>query len=81
MRDILENMSESDKERIREMPKGLVLGLHFDLGMHIRNHYGLLQGNDRLLRAACGEKSFCDPDDASANILEALWDALQKSVG
>lgn len=78
VKDVIGRMSEDEKRTLRKMPKGHLLDLHFELGLYIRNSYGLLRGNDRLLHAACGRSYLRDPDDASMHIIEALWDALQE---
>jgi hypothetical protein len=77
IRQIIAQMPENDRDALRKMSRSSLLGLHFGLGMYIRNRYGLLQGNEELLRAACGRDRLCDPDQASMRIVEAVWDALQ----
>ena len=56
------------------------------LGQYIRNRFGLWKGNEELLRS-CSEHAEKvgrprlgqHPDDASATIIDALWERL--SVG
>jgi hypothetical protein len=74
--DILSNLSDEEKMQIRITRKDGLMQLHFGLVTGIRNRYGLLKGNDKLLLSACGHP--CRPDDASVKIIEALWEALQK---
>ena len=50
--------------------------LHFPLGMHLRNRFGLWGGN-WILRASCGHSH---PDACSAVILEALWHSVRRSA-
>lgn len=72
---LLAELKAEDKAHIRAMKKDDLIDLHFSLGMYIRNHLGLWQGNEALL-ADCGR---IHPDDASGVILEALWAELQRS--
>jgi hypothetical protein len=61
--------------QIVALPEDGLISLRFGLGQHIRNAFGLWEGNDTLLRA-CGT---IEPDDASMVILEALWERLQQA--
>ena len=63
-------------ELLRGMDDGELNGLHFSLGMSIRNELGLWSGNDELV-AACGVSH---PDDASGVILRALRDHLVETA-
>jgi hypothetical protein len=75
--DIISGMSESDKETVRKTNRDDLIQFHFTWGMGIRNHYGLLRGNEELLRDACGNHWLLDADEASHRIMEAVWDALE----
>lgn len=80
VKDIIGRMSDSDKEMLRNTNKDALILFHFPWGTSIRNRYGLLRGNEELLRSACGPRSYrSDPDDASVRIMEAVWEALQAS--
>jgi len=74
--DILPRLSLSQRLEIKLMKKESIDSLHFDLGLSIRNRYGLWRGNDRLIFSACGFR--CHPDDASMKIIEAVRNELQK---
>lgn len=76
VRDILPRMSRLEKFRIMFMKKEDTIALHFELGLWIRNHYGLWRGNEKLILSACGSR--CHPDEASAKIVDAVWQALHK---
>jgi hypothetical protein len=76
VRDILPRVSRLEKLRIMFMKKEDTTSLHFELGLWIRNRYGLWRGNEKLILSACGFR--CHPDEASAKIIEALWQALHK---
>ena len=80
VKDIISRMSESDKETVRKTNREDLIQFHFFWGMGIRNQYGLLRGNEELLRHACGDDLFGDADEASLRIMEAVWDALQASA-
>lgn len=65
----------AEKALIRSMTKSELSHFHFDLGLWIRNNFGLWRGNNKLLKA-CG----CDhADPASGVILEALWRRLKRN--
>jgi len=61
----------------------LVGNLHFSLGMHIRNQFGLWSGNTDLLeacrQAAEIEGNSIHPDTASSIIIKALWKHLKQT--
>ena len=74
---IIADLSNEDKEMIREMSKGGLVTLHHELGMCIRNSFGLWEGNTELLEA-CGSPVM-KPDSASAVIIEATWKRLRET--
>jgi hypothetical protein len=72
--DILDVLIEpKDKELIKAMKEDELIGLHFFLGLAIRNNFGLWQGNESLMR----ELVSIYPDDASSVLIEAYWKHLQ----
>jgi hypothetical protein len=73
--DILGSLSDEDKATLRKTKQDDLIMFHHGWGTGIRNHYGLWQGNDKLIESACGKD--CHPDDASMVIIEAVWSALQ----
>ncbi len=71
-------ISELDDESLRSlrgMDEADLAGLHFGLGMWIRNNFGLWSGNNALLEdcASDGEPGCFDPDEASMVILRKVW--------
>jgi Domain of unknown function (DUF6794) len=76
VKDILPQLPLYRKLEIRFMKKEHINSMHLDLGLSIRNRYGLWRGNDKLILSACGYQ--CHPDDASMKIIEAVWQALHK---
>jgi hypothetical protein len=68
-------MSAEAMAQMVDLPEDELISLRFGLGQHIRNAFGLWEGNDTLLRA-CGT---ADADEASMVILEALWERLQQA--
>jgi hypothetical protein len=72
---LLAELSPEDQDLLREMEADDLWSLHMGLGMAIRNHFKLWQGNDALL-AECGSY---DPDAASNMIIDALWRRLRNA--
>ena len=58
---------------IHALEENELVGEHFGLAGFIRNAFGLWNGNDKLI-AATGT---IHPDDASIEVLRALWRHLQ----
>lgn len=83
---LLVHLSEEDKAAIRDRSKETLIELHFALGLEIRNRFGLNSGNFELMKSCTRyprpdnlmpHLAF-DPDDASAVIIEALWEELRR---
>ena len=74
---LLTELSEKDQQIIRIMAEDQLSSLHFSLGNHIRNEFGLWQDNEELLKACCPDASLRNADDSSAEIIKALWWKLQ----
>ena len=65
--DIIENMSESEKENIADTPEEDLIMFHHGWGTGIRNHYNLWQ-NKALVQATGKEHA----DDAS-NVIKSVF--------
>ena len=76
VKDILTRMSPESKATVKGTKKKDLILFHHGWGTGIRNYYGLLRGNQKLIQSACGKP--CHPDDASMFIIEAVWTELQK---
>jgi len=74
--DLLTRLSEDDKKRIKETPKEDLRDFHFNIGVDIRNTYGLWGTNKKLVKQTVG--IFGHPDDVSSIIIEKLWERLQR---
>ena len=74
--DILRDMPEDDKQRLRDTSSSDLIMFHMGWGMGIRNQFGLWRGNHDLMLSACGRP--CHPDDASMLVIEAVWRAVQR---
>lgn len=72
---ILKEMSETDKETIRNKKKGELIMYHHGWGTAIRNSFGLW-GNNQALLEDTGKNH---PDGASMVIIEAVWEKLQNT--
>lgn len=71
VQDFLSHAPFLTKARIRFTARDDLILFHHNLGMAIRNRYGLWRGNNPLILSACS--SMCHPDDASMVIIEAIW--------
>lgn len=78
---ILAVLSLKDKNSIAHMQAADLDRLHFTLGKYIREEFGLLTGNDKLLDACktLGKRESVLPDEASALIVRALWQKLKET--
>ena len=76
VRDLLPRITPYEKLNMMFTKKDHLDYLHFGLGLWIRNRYGLWRGNEKLILSACGFP--CHPDEASAKIIEAVWQALHE---
>lgn len=77
VKQTLAMLSAKDKNYIATMPEDKTILLHMSLGMHIRNRFGLHQGNEELLDS-CG---CMDADDASGVIIDAVAKTLKTEFG
>jgi hypothetical protein len=57
------------------MAESELIGLHFGLGMWIRNNLGLWQGNDELMQVIRERDQAIHTDDVSMVIIAAVWRA------
>jgi len=62
-------LTDDEKAEIKTMAKDDLVFMHFDLGVQIRNAFGLNDNNVALLGDRCA-------DDVSMEIIEALWALL-----
>jgi hypothetical protein len=81
-------LSQAEKEEIAALTEDDLIGLHFSLGMTVRNDFGLWRENRPLLLDCqrikyrdAGDSPegllLIDPDDASMMIIRALWTRLR----
>jgi len=62
-------LTDTEKKEIKSMVKDDLIFLHFNLGIQIRNGFGLNSDNTTLLSGRCA-------DDVSMEIIEVLWNKL-----
>ena len=75
VKDILENMDEDGKAKLKHTPKKTELFMfHHGWGTYLRNYYQMWH-NERLVKSTGKEH----PDDACSVIIEEVWEILQKS--
>lgn len=73
---LLEVVPEANLKQIAAMTERDLSGMHFGLGMWVRNNFGLW-GKNELLLADTGEDH---ADNASGVILYALWKRLRNET-
>jgi hypothetical protein len=66
---LLDELNPEDIERIRQMIQSELISLHFNLGMYIRNNFGLWKGSSPLAKG--------HTDSTSMSIIKAFWQRLQ----
>jgi hypothetical protein len=87
IRRIMSELSDKDKNIIKNSSFNDLIHFHFSLGMWIRNNFGLWKGNRELARSLA-EKfpdrvlklydcEHVEPDSASMVIIEEVWKKLQ----
>ena len=77
---VIATLSDEERASIADLAQAQLIGLHFGLGMWIRNHLGLWRGNDGLMQAIRERDQAIHPDDASMVIVEAVWERLREMV-
>ena len=73
---VIATLSDNDKATIAAMSKSELIGLHFGLGLWIRNNLGLWKGNRPLLECTGAPNA----DDGSMVIVGAVWRRLREMV-
>jgi hypothetical protein len=76
---LISDLNAKSRRRLRELREDELALLHFDLGMGIRNSFGLWQGNEELLRDCGAEDKPVPADYASGVILARLLERLRDS--
>ncbi len=69
-------LSDVERASIAALAQDQLIGLHFGLGLWIRNNLGLWERNESLLESTGAPNA----DDASLVILEAVWRLLREDV-
>ncbi len=77
---VVATLSDDERASIAALSKPELIGLHFGLGLWIRNNLGLWKGNEALLQAIRECDQAIHPDDASMVIIEAVWERLREMV-
>ena len=73
---VIATLPDNDKATIAALSKSELIGLHFGLGLWIRNNLGLWKGNRSLLESTGAPNA----DDASMAIIEDVWRRLREMV-
>ena len=78
---LIDKLSIREKYQIAKMTQDDLAGLHFSLGLGIRNEFGLWAGNKDLLESCASlvGQEIIHPDDASALIIKELWKKLRET--
>lgn len=77
---VIATLSDDERASIAALARDQLTGLHFGLGMWIRNNLGLWKGANELMRAVGDVDQSMHPDDASMVIVEAVWNRLREMV-
>ncbi len=74
-------LSLKEKNQIARMRGAALNQLHFTLGKYVREEFGLLTGNAKLIDAckAIGKREALLPEEASAIIIRELWRKLEET--
>ena len=74
-------MPLKDKTTVANMSPVELPNLHLTLGGYILNNFGLLSGNQELMKScrARSESPLQHEEDAVSIILDALWEKLQQT--
>jgi hypothetical protein len=76
---VVATLADEDQAKIAAMAESALIGLHFGLGLWIRNNFGLWQEPSALLDDARRlDPSIGHPDDASMLIIAGVWKRLQE---
>jgi hypothetical protein len=75
---VIAALSEEERASIAGLAQAQLIGLHFGLGLWIRNSLGLGEGNDELMQAIRERDQSIHPDSASMVIVEALWERMRE---
>lgn len=75
---IVSELGDESKIRLQKTKKQDLIQYHLSWGMGIRNSFGLLRGNEELLKS-CGKGKSVHPDSCSTAIMEAVWNILQET--
>jgi hypothetical protein len=78
---VLAVLSLKEKNTIARMEPSDLDKLHFTIGQYVRDEFGLLTGNEKLMDAckAAGKRDAMLPDEASALIVRELWRKLEET--
>ena len=77
---VVATLSDDERASIATLARDQLAGLHFGLGLWIRNNLGLWKGNEALMQAIRERDQAIHPDDASMVIVEAVWERLREMV-
>ena len=78
---VLAVLSLKEKNTIARMDPSDLDQLHFTVGQYVREEFGLLTGNKKLMDACktAGKRESMLPDEASALIVRELWRKLEET--
>jgi len=78
---ILSEMTEKQKDELRNTTKYDLIDYHMTVGRYIRNEFGLWNDNRALLHSCAVRVDLINlhPDDASMIIIEGVWESLNQT--
>ena len=74
---VIAMLPDEDRSSIAAMPESELMGMHFGLGMWIRNNLGLWQDHGALMQSVRNHNPGAQPDDVSTMIIENVWKRLR----
>ena len=78
---LISNMPLKDKITVANMSGNELPALHYNLGQYIINNFGILSGNQELMKScrSASKKVLQHEEDAVTIIITALWEKLQQT--
>ena len=77
---VIATLSDEERASIAALARDQLAGLHFGLGLWIRNNLGLWKGNGELMQSIRERDQAIHPDDVSMGSVKAGGERLREMV-